>query len=124
MAVVVEKEAPRRGIRFEVVDDAGWKAVRRILGVLEEEIGIVVEIEEGAADGHTPCVVCRTLGAWDVHHQLGHLCPPCGAAAARIETAFQVGLSRHVREFTDQLAQLVRDARAGAEEPVFYRGFE
>ncbi len=52
------------------------------------------------------------------------VCLLCHRAAARILNKYRGALEKHDREFHDQLPQMVRDVRSGAEEPTFYRGFE
>jgi hypothetical protein len=52
------------------------------------------------------------------------VCLLCFQATTKIVNRYRRALERHDREFHAQLAQMVRDVRAGATEPTFYRGLE
>lgn len=75
-----------------------------------------------------PPVACAICGATNLssqsrrHSVVGEVCPVCFTAAADLETAYYTAEERQRREFRSQLAQMVRDRRAGGEIPDFYRG--
>lgn len=129
----VPTQGPVRGLRFEVVDDAGWaKAVRKVLSMLEEDLGVVVRIEgeEAPEVASEPalktCGVCGQ-GTTEVEHSSAlsaDACAACWLVMDRLLGLFEGAMQKHTREFRGQLAQMVRDVRSGADEPSFYRGFE
>lgn len=128
MTVVVEG-APRKPIRFEVLDDACWPAVHKILKVLSEDLGAVIEIEdppEAEPERAPVCAVCEHTTTEVHYHEALHeeICLVCWRAADRLVAQFNADLVRHEREFRGQLKQMVRDVRAGADDPTFYRGFD
>lgn len=51
-------------------------------------------------------------------------CRVCIVAAERLDGLFDTSVLKHRTEFLEQLPRMVRDVRAGGDEPVFYRGFE
>lgn len=52
------------------------------------------------------------------------VCLLCHVAAGKIVNRYRQDLQRHDQEFHGQLSQMVKDVRAGADEPTFYRGLE
>lgn len=75
------------------------------------------------------CGVCATvLRTEDVRRaaQLPdvNLCPICHQAALRLVESFKAGARRGYSEFKSQLPGMIRDLRAGCDEPTFYRGIE
>lgn len=79
-----------------------------------------------------PCQVCDQLVDVD---QLGttqqltlidvnEACPVCVDTANRVWKRFREAAGKEASEIRRQLPQIVRDIRAGAEIPDYYRGFE
>lgn len=109
---------------------------------------VLVEVAEAAAEGvlevlvkagqiqivdappppeTRPCAVCgeaADVAHMPIHADLGHICVICQTTAERLERQFRDAARKAYTEFRAQLAQLIRDARAGAPDPTFYRGFE
>lgn len=120
--------APRRGLRFEVVDDAGIAAVMKILEGMQE-LGVAVRINDEpdvAAAALPSCAVCgHTTSEVRPHEQMGaEACLACWLIADRLIKRYTGAYIRQEREFYGQLRQMVQDVRSGADEPTFYRGLE
>jgi len=107
-------------VRFEVVDDgAAAQVIQGLVG-----LGAVVVVEEAPAtpvcplcDHETPELQFSVLVQEPV-------CIVCWRTAQRLAEEFDAAMTRTKQEFRGQVRQMVLDVRGGADEPVFYRGFE
>ncbi len=104
--------------------------------VLAELLGAqgftVVRAEEEPQAEEDPRVSCDVCGALTrPKDSQPHLvlkavdvCPVCYDTTSRLLRSLKEAMLKHQREVHSQLHQMVRDVRGGADEPVFYRGFE
>lgn len=89
----------------------------------------IADLPDPAAEEapHVICANCKSASAGPLPYDRrfdGAVCLLCRSTADRVEQLFNAGARLHWQEFTRQLPQMVRDIRAGADEPTFYRGFE
>lgn len=73
-----------------------------------------------------PCAICRELhveSEMEDRPRLGGLiCSVCAETATRIYRNAQRAASREMANLVPQIPQIIRDLRAGCEEPTYYRG--
>ncbi len=73
------------------------------------------------------CQQCGTAVASSTlqeHPQLGRACRTCRDTAAEILRKYDGAAARHRSDFVGQLQALVRDSRAGVDDPTWYRGID
>lgn len=101
-------------------------AAQKMIEVLAQA-GQLRVIDEPTPQQAQACAVCgdvRDPAYMPVHTGLGQICPICQTTADRLEHQFREAARKAYSEFRSQLAQMIRDVRAGAPDPTFYRGFE
>ena len=116
-------------VQLEIPEDS--PAAAKVLEALEA-MGVRVEHVDGKIIAPEcpagPCHICAGIHALaqleDKAALGGKVCPTCLGIARAAWRKAQAAANRQLREFAGQLPQVVRDIRAGADEPTYYRGFE
>lgn len=103
-------------------------AAQKLLEVLAA-LGVEVISEEEEFRTEAPCSVCGHLFDVAALEQgldwtPGPACSICVEVARRVLDEWHSAANRGLRELRDQLPRVIRDIRAGAAVPSFYRGFE